>query len=68
MKQSRRAFNTVMVGAAVPGGFGRIAANAQQNTVKLGMSLPLTRADAEDAMKIARLREEDRLGSSGPRD
>jgi hypothetical protein len=64
MKQSRRAFNTnigVMVG-------GRIAANAQQNTVKLGMSLPLTRADAEDAMKIARLREEDRLGSSGPRD
>jgi len=57
MKQSRRVFNTnigVMVGAAVLGGFGRIAADAQQNTVKLGMSLPLTGADAEDAMKIAR--------------
>jgi branched-chain amino acid transport system substrate-binding protein len=57
MKQSRRAFNTnigVMVGAAVLGGFGRIAANAEENTVKLGMSLPLTGADAEDAMKIAR--------------
>jgi branched-chain amino acid transport system substrate-binding protein len=57
MKQSRRAFNNnivVVVGAAVLGGFGSIAANAQQKTVKVGMSLPLTGADAEDAMKIAR--------------
>ena len=53
-KQTRRAFNIAAVaGVAVLASAGGIlAVQAQQKTVKLGMTLPLTGADADDAAKI----------------
>ena len=55
-KQTRRAFNIAAVaGVAVLASAGGIlAVQAQQKTVKLGMTLPLTGADADDAAKIQR--------------
>jgi branched-chain amino acid transport system substrate-binding protein len=57
MKQSqhtRRAFNIAAVAgvAALAGAGAILAAQAQQKTVKLGITLPLTGADADDAGKI----------------
>jgi branched-chain amino acid transport system substrate-binding protein len=55
-KHTRRAFNIAAVaGVAAFAGAGGIAAvQAQQKTVKIGMTLPLTGADADDALKIQR--------------
>jgi branched-chain amino acid transport system substrate-binding protein len=52
-KQTRRAFNIAAVAsvAALAGASSIIAVHAQQKTVKLGMTLPLTGADADDAAK-----------------
>ena len=53
-KHTRRAFNLAAVAgvAALAGAGGIVAAQAQQKTVKLGITLPLTGADADDAGKI----------------
>jgi branched-chain amino acid transport system substrate-binding protein len=53
-KHTRRAFNIVAVAgiAALAGAGGIVAVQAQQKTVKLGITLPLTGADADDANKI----------------
>jgi len=53
LKLTRRAFNagTVAVAAMAAAG-GRIAASADQKVIKIGMTLPLTGADAEDATLI----------------
>jgi branched-chain amino acid transport system substrate-binding protein len=53
-KHTRRAFNLGAVAgvAALAGGRGIGAAQAQQKTVKIGITLPLTGADADDAAKI----------------
>src|SRR5215471_7947324 len=53
LKLTRRAFNagTVAVAAMAAAG-GRIAASADQKVIKIGMTLPLTGADAEDANLI----------------
>ncbi|SDR48830.1 amino acid/amide ABC transporter substrate-binding protein, HAAT family [Rhizobiales bacterium GAS113] len=52
-KHTRRAFNIAAVAgvAALAGASGILAVQAQQKTVKLGMTLPLTGADADDAAK-----------------
>src|SRR3984957_7244729 len=53
-KHTRRAFNIAAVAgvAAFVGAGGIVAVQAQQKTVKLGITLPLTGADAADASKI----------------
>ncbi len=53
-KHTRRAFNIAAVAgvAAFVGAGGIVAVRAQQKTVKLGITLPLTGADADDASKI----------------
>src|SRR6516165_1017917 len=53
-KHTRRAFNLVAFAGAVAlvGAGGIVAALAQQKAVKLGITLPLTGADADDAGKI----------------
>jgi branched-chain amino acid transport system substrate-binding protein len=53
LKLTRRAFNagTVAVAAIAAVG-GRIAASADQKVIKIGMTLPLTGADADDATLI----------------
>ena len=53
LKLTRRAFNagTVAVAAMAAAG-GRIAASADQKVIKIGMTLPLTGADADDATLI----------------
>ena len=53
LKLTRRALNagTVAVAAMAAAG-GRIAASADQKVIKIGMTLPLTGADAEDATLI----------------
>jgi branched-chain amino acid transport system substrate-binding protein len=57
MKQStytRRAFNIAAAAgvAAIAGTGGIVAVQAQQKSIKLGITLPLTGADADDASKI----------------
>jgi len=53
-KHTRRAFNLVAFAGvvALAGAGGIVAALAQQKAVKLGITLPLTGADADDAGKI----------------
>ena len=53
-KHTRRAFNLVAFAGvvALAGAGGIVAAQAQQKAVKLGITLPLTGADADDAGKI----------------
>ena len=53
LKLTRRAFNagTVAVAALAAVG-GRTAASADQKVIKIGMTLPLTGADAVDATLI----------------
>ena len=53
-KPTRRVFSIAAVAgvAALAGAGGLVAANAQQKTIKVGMTLPLTGADADDAAKI----------------
>jgi branched-chain amino acid transport system substrate-binding protein len=53
-KHTRRAFNVAAVAsvAAFAGVAGISGLQAQQKTVKLGITLPLTGADADDASKI----------------
>jgi len=53
-KHTRRAFNlaAVVSVAALAGAGGIVAVKAQQKTLKLGVTLPLTGADADDAAKI----------------
>ncbi|SEE50682.1 amino acid/amide ABC transporter substrate-binding protein, HAAT family [Rhizobiales bacterium GAS188] len=53
-KHTRRAFNIAAVAgvAALASAGGILAVQAQQKTVKLGVTLPLTGADADDAAKI----------------
>jgi branched-chain amino acid transport system substrate-binding protein len=53
-KHTRRAFNIAAVAgiAAFAGAGGIAAVQAQQKVVKLGITLPLTGADADDASKI----------------
>ena len=53
LKLTRRAFNagTVAVAALAAVG-GRTAASADQKVIKIGMTLPLTGADADDATLI----------------
>jgi branched-chain amino acid transport system substrate-binding protein len=53
LKLTRRAFNAGVVGvAAIAAVGGRPAASADQKVVKIGVTLPLTGADAEDATLI----------------
>ncbi|MFI5011378.1 MAG: branched-chain amino acid ABC transporter substrate-binding protein [Hyphomicrobiales bacterium] len=54
-KHTRRAFNVAAVAsvAALAGVAGISGLQAQQKTVKLGMTLPFTGADADDTSKIA---------------
>jgi len=54
-KHTRRAFNIAAVAgvAALTGAAGILAVHAQQKTLKLGMTLPFTGADADDTAKIA---------------
>jgi branched-chain amino acid transport system substrate-binding protein len=53
-RYTRRTFNLAAFAgvAAVAGAGGIVSVQAQQKTVKLGMTLPLTGADADDAGKI----------------
>jgi branched-chain amino acid transport system substrate-binding protein len=53
-KHTRRAFNVAAIAgvATLAGVAGITGLQAQQKTVKLGMTLPLTGADADDAAKI----------------
>ena len=53
-KQTRRAFNVAIAAsaAALAGVAGISGLQAQQKTVKLGITLPLTGADADGALKI----------------
>jgi branched-chain amino acid transport system substrate-binding protein len=53
-QQTRRAFNVAAVAsiAALAGVAGISGLQAQQKTIKLGITLPLTGADADDAAKI----------------
>lgn len=53
-KHTRRFFNLVAFAGvvALAGAGGIVAAQAQQKAVKLGITLPLTGADADDAGKI----------------
>jgi branched-chain amino acid transport system substrate-binding protein len=55
-KHSRRVFNiAALAGVATLAGFAGISGlQAQQKTLKIGMTLPLTGADADDALKIQR--------------
>jgi branched-chain amino acid transport system substrate-binding protein len=53
LKLTRRAFNAGTVAAAALAAVGgRTAASADQKVIKIGMTLPLTGADAEDASLI----------------
>ena len=52
-KHTRRAFNIAAVAGVALASAGSIAAvQAQQKVAKVGMTLPLTGADADDASKI----------------
>src|SRR5215831_14806469 len=53
-KNTRRAFSIAAVAgvAALAGANGILAVQAQQKVVKVGVTLPLTGADADDASKI----------------
>jgi branched-chain amino acid transport system substrate-binding protein len=53
-KHTRRAFNVAAAASVVAfaGASGIVAVQAQQKTVKLGITLPITGADADDALKI----------------
>ena len=53
LKLTRRAFNTGTVAvAAIAAVGGRTAASADQKVIKIGITLPLTGADADDATQI----------------
>jgi branched-chain amino acid transport system substrate-binding protein len=53
-KQTRRAFNVAALAgvASLTGVAGITGLQAQQKTIKVGITLPLTGADAEDALLI----------------